>query len=208
MEELEQKLLNEYIVLMSVAAWFITWVLQKVLPVINTNKHLRQLKPLLAPILCQGFVWIPGAVEDGTTIGEHILIGFWCGFLAAFGYQLAKRILGARGVTLPDDPAQLDKANGAKAEEPGDKASESEEDADDSEEKTEEKESSGRPTPKETPIPKRYDEESKPATEVAAGSVADAPTIVPQGTPVPVSTEQPGAETPATPTGNNPDPTK
>lgn len=188
MEELEQKLLNEYIVLMAVAGWFITWVLQKVFPIINTNKYLRRWKPLFAPILCQGFVWIPGAVEADASIGEHILVGFWCGFLAAFGYQLAKRLLGARGVTLPDDPAQLGQASTAKTEDakPSEESSESD-DADDEEDKSDEKESSGRPTPKETPMPRRIEADAPPAPVSApVPASTDAPTIVPQGSPIPV----------------------
>ncbi len=121
MDELAARLLNEYIVLMSAAAWFIVWVLQKVFPVINRNHWARQLKPLYPAILCQGFVWIPGAVEDGMAWGTRILIGFWCGFLASIGYQLIKRLASARGVELPDDPSQLGNGSPKLEEKPEEK---------------------------------------------------------------------------------------
>ena len=117
MDDLQAKLLNEYIVLMSVAAWFVIWVAQKVFPVLNTNYWARQLKPLYPALLCQGFVWIPGAVEDGTQWGTRVLIALWCGFLASIGYQLVKRLASSRGVELPDDPNQLIPNGSKKTEE-------------------------------------------------------------------------------------------
>jgi hypothetical protein len=144
MDDLTAKLLNEYIVLMSVAAWFVVWVVQRVFPVINTNYWAKQLKPLYPALLCQGFVWIPGAVEDGTMWGSRVLVALWCGFLASIGYQLVKRLASTRGVELPDDPAQLVQNGGTKPEE---KPEEKPEDGDPAE--------SDEPTPTETPAAKR-----------------------------------------------------
>ena len=144
MDDLTTKLLNEYIVLMSVAAWFVVFVVQKVFPAINTNHWAKQLKPLYPAILCQGFVWIPGAVEDGTAWGARILIGLWCGFLASIGYQLVKRLVSARGVELPDDPNQLIPGGTPKPEmKPAEEPVE------------EDVSSSDEPTPTETPAAKR-----------------------------------------------------
>jgi hypothetical protein len=107
MDDMVATLWNSYIALMAIGAWFVVWVLQKVFPVFNTNYWLRKFKPLYAVVLCQGFVWIPGAIADSAGWGERILVGFWCGFLASFGYQIAKRVLEPRGINLPDDPDKL-----------------------------------------------------------------------------------------------------
>lgn len=143
------KLWNEYVILMAMGAWFVTWVLQKTFSIIDTNKWLRKLKPLYAPAICQGFVWIPGLVADGTGAGERVLIGFWCGLLASFGYQLAKRFLETKGVTLPDDPNKLGQTAPAPEEKPAETDGETE--------------STGRPTPQETPRPRDIEEAEKAA---------------------------------------------
>jgi hypothetical protein len=125
MDDMVATLWNSYIALMAIGAWFVVWVLQKVFMIFNTNYWLRKLKPLYAVVLCQGFVWIPGAMAAGAGWGERVLVGFWCGFLASFGYQIAKRILEPRGINLPDDPDKLTQAVAPKVEEP--KAEESKE---------------------------------------------------------------------------------
>jgi len=153
MDDLTAKLLNEYIVLMSVAAWFVIWVAQKVFPVLNSNHWAKQLKPLYPALLCQGFVWIPGAVEDGTQWGTRVLIALWCGFLASIGYQLVKRLASTRGVELPDDPNQL-VPNGAasdpKPEEPASK---------------DELTPAETPTAKATPVPTKVSPEPGPKAD-------------------------------------------
>lgn len=107
MDDMVATLWNSYVVLMAIGAWFIVWVVQKVFPVFNTNRWLKKFKPLYAVALCQGFVWIPGALADGASLGERILVGFWCGFLASFGYQIAKRVLEPKGINLPENPDAL-----------------------------------------------------------------------------------------------------
>lgn len=151
MDDMVATLWNSYVVLMAIGAWFVVWVLQKVFPVFNTNYWLRKFKPLYAVALCQGFVWIPGALADGAGLGERILVGFWCGFLASFGYQIAKRVLEPRGISLPDDPDTLAQAVTDQIDEP--KAG-----------KTDEVDSSepGDLTPAETPIAKGATPAPKP----------------------------------------------
>ena len=109
MNSLEQQLLSTNVVLIAVGAWFVLWVLSKIWTGMDNNKWVKHLKPLYPAILCQGFVWIPGALADEPvpTIGTHILIGLWCGFLASIGYQLVKRLLGQKGIELPDNPEDL-----------------------------------------------------------------------------------------------------
>jgi len=107
MDEMVGVLWNDRVVMMAVGAWFVIWVLLKVFPAMSTNYWAKKLKPLYAVILCQGAVWIPGLLVEDAGIGGRILIGFWCGFLASFGYQIAKRVLEPRGIDLPDDPDKL-----------------------------------------------------------------------------------------------------
>jgi len=109
MGSLEQQLLNTNVVLMAAGAWFILWVLQKVWRGMDKIEGVKRLKPVYPAILCQGFVWIPGAMptEPEPTIGSRILMGLWCGFLASIGYQLIKRFMSERGVPLPDNPEDL-----------------------------------------------------------------------------------------------------
>jgi hypothetical protein len=115
MENLEAQLLNANIVLMAAGAWFALWVLRKIWKGMDRVVWIRRLKPLYPAILCQGFVWIPGAMPgtdlntavDDVTIGARILTGLWCGFLASIGYQLLRRFLSNQGVDLPSDPKDL-----------------------------------------------------------------------------------------------------
>lgn len=114
MGDLEQQLLNTNIVLMAAGAWFVLWVVRKIWKGMDNIKWVRNLKPLYPAILCQGLVWIPGAMpgitaETGVyeTIAPRILTGLWCGFLASIGYQLLRRLLGRQGVDLPEDPSKL-----------------------------------------------------------------------------------------------------
>lgn len=109
MESLEEHLLNVHVILIATAAWFILWVMRRVWKGIDTNHWVSRYKPLYPALLCQGFVWIPGAlpVEQDPTIGYRILIALWCGFLASIGYQIVKRVLLPRGIELPDKPEEL-----------------------------------------------------------------------------------------------------
>lgn len=107
MDDMVGTLWNDRVVMMAVGAWFVVWVLLKIFPAMGTNYWAKKLKPLYAVILCQGAVWIPGLLVEDAGIGGRILIGFWCGFLASFGYQIAKRVLEPRGINLPDDPDKL-----------------------------------------------------------------------------------------------------
>ncbi|MGD9381721.1 MAG: hypothetical protein PVI03_04680, partial [Candidatus Thorarchaeota archaeon] len=99
MGDLEQQLLNTNIVLMAAGAWFMLWVIRKIWKGMDKIKWVRKLKPLYPAIICQGLVWIPGAMPGITsetnideTIAPRILTGLWCGFLASIGYQLLRRL--------------------------------------------------------------------------------------------------------------------
>lgn len=109
MGSLEQHLLNVNVVLIAAGAWFILWVLRKIWKGMDTVKLIKRFKPLYPAILCEAFVWIPGALpaDPEPTVGSRILMGLWCGFLASIGYQLIKRFMGERGVKLPDNPEDL-----------------------------------------------------------------------------------------------------
>ena len=107
MDDMVATLWNDRVIMMAVGAWFVVWVLLKIFPVLGTNYWAKKIKPLYAAILCQGAVWIPGTIAGDPGVGERILVGFWCGFLASFGYQIAKRVLEPRGISLPDDPDKL-----------------------------------------------------------------------------------------------------
>jgi hypothetical protein len=173
MDDMVATLWNDRVVMMAVGAWFVVWVLLKVFPAMSTNYWAKKLKPLYAVILCQGAVWIPGILVEDAGIGGRILIGFWCGFLASFGYQIAKRVLEPRGISLPDDPDKLtqvvtsttetSKTETLKTETTVEKVSpepEGEEDAAQSDE----------PTPTETPTSKRASSTPLPTPDK---SVAD-----------------------------------
>lgn len=123
MESLEEHLLNVHVILISTAAWFILWTLRRVWKKIDTNFWLSRYKPLYPALLCQAFVWIPGALpaEQDPTIGYRILIALWCGFLASIGYQIVKRVLLPRGVDLPDNPQDLLPSSGSDGRSPDEK---------------------------------------------------------------------------------------
>jgi hypothetical protein len=155
MGDLEQQLLNTNIVLMAAAAWFIMWVIRKVWKGMKRIEWVRKLMPIYPAILCQGFVWIPGAMppgEDTPTIGTRILTGLWCGFLASIGYQLIRRILERQGVVLPEDPSKL-----VPSITPTPPPAPVEDDDVDGDEVS----SDDRVTPKETPIPKSDEDEKE-----------------------------------------------
>jgi hypothetical protein len=110
MGALEEQLLNTNVVLMAAGAWFVLWVLRKIWKGMDNIEWVKKFKPVYPALLCQGFVWIPGAMptEPEPTIGTRILMGLWCGFLASIGYQLLKRFLSRRGVVdLPENPDDL-----------------------------------------------------------------------------------------------------
>jgi hypothetical protein len=153
MGSLEQHLLNVNVVLISAGAWFILWVLRKIWKGMDKNKWVSRFKPLYPAVLCQGFVWIPGALppEPEPTIGGRILMGLWCGFLASIGYQLIKRFLGQRGIELPDKPEELLPQT--------DKEDDKQEDDADDDDEPEASES--RDTPVETPTPRAAEDEGE-----------------------------------------------
>jgi len=110
MSALEQQLLNTNVVLMAAGAWFILWVVRKIWKGMDKIEWVSRLKPLYPAVLCQGFVWIPGAMppDPEPTIGTRILMGLWCGFLASIGYQLIRRFLQKKAdVELPENPNDL-----------------------------------------------------------------------------------------------------
>ena len=155
MESLEQQLLSANVVLMAAGAWFILWVLKKIWKGMSLIKWVKQFKPLYPAIICQVFVWIPGAMPDEPepTLGARILMGLWCGFLASIGYQLLKRFLDRHGVVLPENPEDLVPDSDSEKNE-----QESEESSD----------SESRITPIETPIPrsvKKEEEDSEDGKE-------------------------------------------
>jgi len=183
MESLEGQLLNLNVVLIAVGAWFILWVLRKVWKGMDSNKIVKRLKPLYPAVLCQGIVWIPGALpaEPEPTVGSRILMALWCGFLASIGYQLLKRFLGQKGgflasigyqllkrflgqkgIELPDKPEDLLPSSDSEDNQP-----EAEEDDDVGADEPEASES--RDTPIETPIPKEF-AQAEAAHRAGAGS--------------------------------------
>lgn len=108
MGELEQQLLNYHVVLMAVAAWVVLWALRKIWSGFDKITIVRNLKPLYAAALCEGFVWIPGVLPDAT-VGERVLIAIWAGFLASIGYQLLRRFVQEKtGAELPENPDKLE----------------------------------------------------------------------------------------------------
>lgn len=120
MGSLEEQLLNVNVILISTAAWFILWALRRVWKGIDTNDWVSRYKPIYPALICQGFVWIPGAlpVQDVPTVGYRILMGFWCGFLASIGYQLVKRVLLPRGIKLPEKADDLVPSSGSDGRSP------------------------------------------------------------------------------------------
>jgi hypothetical protein len=156
MASLEEHLLNLNVVLISVGAWFILWVLRKVWKGMDSIKIVKRLKPLYPAVLCQGIVWIPGALpaEPEPTIGTRILMALWCGFLASIGYQLLKRFLGQKGIELPDKPEDILPSSDSEDDQPEEDEGDEKDDADADE--SEAKES--RDTPVETPVPKKLAE--------------------------------------------------
>jgi len=164
MESLEGQLLNLNVVLIAVGAWFVLWVLRKVWKGMDSNKVVKRLKPLYPAVLCQGIVWIPGALpaEPEPTVGSRILMALWCGFLASIGYQLLKRFLGQKGIELPDKPEDLLPSSDSEDDQP------EAEDDDDDVGSDEPAAAESRDTPIETPIPKRVAE-----AEAAAGAGSD-----------------------------------
>ena len=121
MEFLEAQLLNVNVILISTSAWFILWALRKVWKGIDTNFWISRYKPIYPALICQAFVWIPGAlpVQDVPTAGYRVLMGFWCGFLASIGYQLVKRVLLPRGIELPEKADDLLPSPGPDSHSPG-----------------------------------------------------------------------------------------
>jgi hypothetical protein len=158
MGSLEQHLLSVNVVLISVGAWFILWVLHKIWKGMDKNRWVSRFKPLYPAVLCQGLIWIPGALppDQEPEIGGRILMALWCGFLASIGYQLIKRFLGQRGIDLPDKPDDLfpqsdkedDKQNNDSDSDDSDNDADNDADDDESED------SESRTTPIETPIPR------------------------------------------------------
>jgi hypothetical protein len=61
-ESLQEHLLNVNVFLISTAAWFLLWVLRKIWKGMDTNKWVSRFKPLYPALLCQVFVWLPGAL--------------------------------------------------------------------------------------------------------------------------------------------------
>lgn len=154
MGSLAEKLLNENVVLMAAGAWFLLWVLRKVWKGMDRIEWVKRFKPLYPAIICQGFVWIPGAMPPETepSIGSRIMIALWCGFLASIGYQLIKRFLGQKGIELPDKPEELF----PQSDKEEDKRPEGEDASSDEPETAE-----SRDTPIETPIPRGFKNEGE-----------------------------------------------
>jgi len=152
MNALEQQLLDVNVVLIAAGAWFLLWVLRKIWKGMDKIKWVARFKPLYPALLCQGFVWIPGALpaEPEPTIGSRILIGLWCGFLASIGYQVLKRILGRQGIDLPEKADDLLPVPSSEDDKQDDNTDDDEPEA-----------SESRDTPVETPIPRKAKDEGE-----------------------------------------------